>query len=376
VFSIRSGSGAYLNSPARRRAPRGADAVVLHNVAGFAALVALLVFAIPAQADEIEPEPEPAPQAEPEPKPEPVPDVVSEEEELSEPSWIPSIETGFETFDYNVDTTVVNHINLTTNPPVPGLWGGTQHEAERQLMFRIGGELMGPEFEELPGRPRLFVKGGAQFRTWSSDKIFRQGDPFVGGFPVGQPEQRIFRYHASGSGDFDFPRDFDGQGSEVKVRIQDPSWYAGLGVAFSVPITTDLLIHIKPSVQYSMEKVYLPAAMTTVLETSPAGTVDPENCGSGARPDCLRTFEIYRSRTKGNTTDHSVGAGLEIAMIPFRSARPIRVSLYAEARFLWLVSGGKTEFSDPGGVATYSIVLDDFNINGGGGLRFSWVGFD
>jgi hypothetical protein len=223
----------------------------------------------------------------------------------------------------------------------------------------------------------LFVKGGAQFRTWSSDKIFRLGDPFVGGFPVGHPEQRILRYDATGSGDFDFPRDFDGQGSEVKARIEDPSWYAGLGVAFSVPIATNLLIYIKPSVQYSMEKVYLPAAMTTVLETSPEGTVDPEPCGRGASVSpCLRTFEVYRSRTKDDTTDHSVGAGLEVAMVPFRSARPIRVSLYAEARFLWLVSGGKTEFSDPGGVATYSIVRDDFNIKGGGGLRFSWVGFD
>jgi hypothetical protein len=376
VLSIRS-RDASSNSPGRRRAPRGAGAVVLWAMPGFAALVATLFLAVPVQADEIEPETEPAPQVEPEPEPEPVPEpeVVSDEEEFSEPSWIPSIETGFETFDYNVDTTVVNHINLTTNPPVPGLWGGTQHEAERQLMFRIGGELMGPEFEELPGRPRLFVKGGAQFRTWSSDKIFRQGDPFIGGFPVGQPEQRILRYNATGSGEFDFPREFDGQGSEVKARIEDPSWYAGLGVAFSVPITTNLLFHIKPSVQYSMEKVYLPAAMTTVLETSPAGTVDPVPCGRRIDP-CLRTFEVYRSRTKDDTTDHSVGAGLEVALIPFRKARPIRVSLYAEARFLWLVSGDKTEFTDPDGIATYSVVRDDFNIRGGGGLRFSWVGFD
>ena len=52
---------------------------VLDNI--LAALVALLFFAIPTQADEIEPEP--APQAEPEP----VPDVVSEEEEeFSEPT--------------------------------------------------------------------------------------------------------------------------------------------------------------------------------------------------------------------------------------------------------------------------------------------------
>ena len=74
VLSIRSGSGASPNLPARRRAPRGAGAVVLRAMAGFAALVALLFFAIPVQADEIEPESEPAPQAEPEPVPEPEPE--------------------------------------------------------------------------------------------------------------------------------------------------------------------------------------------------------------------------------------------------------------------------------------------------------------
>ena len=86
-------------------------------MACFAALVALLFFAIPAQADEIEPESEPAPQAEPEAEPEPepeaepepVPDVVSEEEEeFSEPAWIPSLDVGFEGFSYDVDTTIVN----------------------------------------------------------------------------------------------------------------------------------------------------------------------------------------------------------------------------------------------------------------------------
>jgi hypothetical protein len=146
-----------------------------------------------------------------------------------------------------------------------------------------------------------------------------------------------------------------------------------------VPIATDLLLYVKPSFQYSMEKIDLPGGLTTVDETSPPGTVDPAGCGQPVPPrpsPCLRTFEIYRSGAKGTATDHSVGAGLEVAFVPSRSARPIRVSVYAEARFLWLVSDDKTEFADPGGVASYSVVRDDFNIKGGGGLRFSWVGFD
>jgi hypothetical protein len=49
---------------------------------------------------------------------------------------------------------------------------------------------------------------------------------------------------------------------------------------------------------------------------------------------------------------------------------------------MWLVSGSTTTINDPktidepNGVANYSIVRDEFGIKGGGGLRFSWVGFD
>jgi len=368
VLSVRSSSGASLNLLGRRRAPRGADAVAFRTLPGLAALVALLLFAVPALADEIEPEPEPepAPLAEPEPEPEPAPLAepieVVEDEGPREPRWIPSIETGFETFDYNVDTTVTNFIN-------PPAWQGAQKEAERQLMYRIGGELMGPEFESLPGRPRLFVKGGAQFQMFSSDKIFRDGDAFVDI----QPERALTTYLSNGEGIFDYPDDFEGQGSEISARFHNPSWYAGLGVAFGVPIATELLLYIKPSIQYSVEKIDLPSGLTTVDE--PVPRVDPVPCGPASAP-CLREFFAHKSRTTATTTDHSVGAGLEVALALFRSARPIRVSLYAEARFLWLVSDDTTEFADSNGVAAYSVVRDDFNIKGGGGLRFSWVGFD
>ena len=360
----------------RGRATRGAEAVALRS----AALVALLFLSVSAPADEIEPEPEPAPLAESAPEPAPAPPTEPEPESAAppasepvagslseaprEPSWIPSIETGFETFDYNVKTTVRNLIN-------PPAWQGTQHEAERQMMYRIGGELMGPEFENLPGRPRFFIKGGAQFQMFSSDRIFREGDAFVDV----QPERALILYPGSGAGARDLPGDFEGQGSEISARFQNPSWYAGLGVAFSVPIASDLLLYLKPSVQYSVEEIDLPSGLTTVDE--PVPMVDPDPCGSAPQvPPCIRQFVIQKSRATSSTTDHSVGAGLEVALALFRSARPIRVSLYAEARFLWLVSDDTTDFADSNGVAAYSVVRDDFNIKGGGGLRFSWVGFD
>ncbi len=336
-----------------------------------AALIAFALLAIPAQADEIEPELEPAPtpQVEPEPEPEPepvaVPDVVSAEEEPAEPLWIPSIDVGFETFDYNTDTTVQNLIN-------PPAWAGTEKEAARQLMFRIGGELMGPEFEDLPGRPRLFVKGGVQIRTFSADDLYAVGNPNFEGEPEIDVNSYILQGNFKGR---DLPSAFDGQGSDVLGRFQDPSWYAAIGVAFSVPIATNLLLYVKPSIQYSMEKIDLSGVLTTVDEPNPA--VDPEDgCGLAENPPvaCNREFFIHRGNENVTTSDHSLGAGLELVVVPFRKVRPIRVSLYAEARFMWLVSGSTTTFGDS--VASFSVSRDNFGIKGGGGLRFSWVGFD
>jgi hypothetical protein len=367
--SIRSSGGRPARSPRFRWGEARWLGAVRWALVLSSAIVTLSWIAPPAEADEIEPDSayEPEPVAEPELEPAPKPDGPPPPEaarEPSEPSWIPSIETGVEVFDYNVDTTLVN---LNNSPA----WDGTQSEAERQTMFRIGGELMGPMFESLPGRPRLFVKGGAHFRLWSSDQVFGVGDPAV----PQEPEEQVASYERRGGvAAKPLPVSFLGQGSAITARIQDPSWYAGLGVAFGVPFGTDRLLYIKPSIQYSMEKIDLRGMLTTVDE--PVPMVDPDPCGNNRPDPCTREFFIYRSNEEANTTDHSVGLGLEVAVVPFRNVRPIRVSLYAEARFLWLVSGSTTRFADSDGVATYSVTRDDFNIKGGGGLRFSWVGFD
>jgi hypothetical protein len=385
---FRSGGRASVHLPTLRRAlrhaVRGTDARRLRGLTCFAALAALLFCVIPAQADEIEPEVEPAGEAEPAPavapKPEVEPaqepvtkaEVAPEAEGIPEPSWIPSIETGFETFDYNTKTTVENRIN-------PPAGEGTQHEASRQLMYRIGGELMGPAFEDLPGKPRFFVKGGVQIKTFSSDKMFALGDPTI----AGEPQSSVNSYYLQGNfkGE-NLPTDFVGQGSEVFGTFQDPSWYAALGVAFSVPIASNLLLQIKPSLQYSMEEIDLTGAFSIVDEPNPLpdGVMDPDPCGTAPKnpqpPPCLRVFDVYQSRGDASTTDHSVGAGLELALALFRNARPVRVSLYTEARFMWLVSGSTTTFGDPAVPASFSVERDNFGIRGGGGVRLSWVGFD
>jgi hypothetical protein len=302
-------------------------------MACFAALFALLLPAIPAQAD--------SDQA---------------KQEASEPAWIPSIDVGLEGFGYDIETTIVNLSD-------PSTFSETQKTSVNQLVARFGGELMGPMFEALPGRPRLFVQGGAGFHTFSGEEVFKVGNPDL----AGEPEDSIARYPINGPGERNLPFDFEGQGSRLGVKFQDPSWYAGLGIAFSVPTSGSLLFYVKPSAQYNVEEIDFTGKLKTVYEPPPPG-VDP--------PDgpFTRTFEVRESNAKFGTTDHSVGMGLEVAMA-FRPTGPIRFSLFGQTRFLWLVSDDRTSFTDPNGFAAYSVKRDDFVVRGGVGIRLSWVGW-
>jgi hypothetical protein len=58
------------------------------------------------------------------------------------------------------------------------------------------------------------------------------------------------------------------------------------------------------------------------------------------------------------------------------SSRPIRISLFAQVRALWLVSDKTNSVTDSAGVASYSVERDDMVFKGGCGIRLSWVGFD
>ncbi len=279
-----------------------------------------------------------------------------------EPPWIPSIDFGFDTFAYSADASVENALN----PPAQE---GTQTDPTVELPFRLGGELMGPAFEGLPGRPRLFVQGGVQLKTFSSDKIFQIGElrgdaetdvsalrvAYIAGIVRKCDEQDPPDCYVGE------PGQFEGQGSEIYAELQNPSWYAALGVAFSVPVAGSLLLQVKPSIAYNVEEIDMTGRITTVVE------IDPVN----------EMFEIHRDAASASTTDHSLGLGIELALGLFRAGRPIRTSLYLDARFLWLLNDPTTEFSDPGptGFGSFTVERDEFGIRGGAGVRVSWMGF-
>jgi iron complex outermembrane receptor protein len=271
------------------------------------------------------------------------------------PRWIPSINLGFDAFEYTADSAVENHIN----PPV---YEGKHSSSIDEFNFQLGAELMGPMFEGLPGQPRLFVQGGARYSTFSSDEIFRIGD-------IGTPEDAIKSFQDRLANELRRgcetnprlecstaePGEFSGQGSEIQADLADPSWYASFGVAFNLPLSRNWLFQIKPSVAYIGETVDLTGTLTTVTEPAP------------------EIFEVHRSVAHGSSTDHSLGPGLELALMMLRSNRPITVSLYVDTRFMWLIGDSTTTFSDP--AASYRVDRDDFTIRGGAGLRFNWMGF-
>jgi hypothetical protein len=277
-------------------------------------------------------------------------------EEEREPDWIPSIELGFETFRYDTTSTVTNFVN-------PPLQQGTLENDTQKPVFRLGGQLQGPRIEVLPGRPRLFIQGGAGFTTFSSDEIFALGTGGVLEESVAQFKRQLDQA-LSRACDVQVPPtcptkdpgEFDGEGSQITSSTLHPSWYAALGFAFDVPLLDNLLLQIKPSVAYSGEDLEMVGQLATVTEPTP------------------QVFEITRSYASTSTTDHNLGVGLELALDLFRRVRPVTSAIYVDLRCMWLISDPTTTFADPGGVAAYEVTRDTFAVRGGAGLRFSWKG--
>lgn len=304
----------------------------------------------------------------------------------AEPAWIPSLSIDFEAFDYSTKSTVTNLVN----PPAQE---GSVSNSSGQLLVRIGGELMGPRFEDVPGQPRLFVQGGVGINTFSASKIGEIGTL------QGDTEGDIQLFRITRRQDFIFgcttrnpptcitadASDFAGQGSELTGRLETPEWNAALGVAFDVPLWSSLLLQVKPSVTYNYENVRLGGRIRTVVE-EPPGPTYPEQ----------EVFTLYEGTGSSSSADHSLGLGLEFDLALWRST-PIRASLYLDTRFLWLLtdpvttfqdsSATQTSFPDPpppnpppimtptDPVGAYRVERDSFEFRGGAGVRFSWVGF-
>jgi hypothetical protein len=176
------------------------------------------------------------------------------------------------------------------------------------------------------------------------------------------------------------PQTFVGEGSTIDAEFQNLSWSAALGVAFTFPVADSMLLELKPSLAYNIDRIDMSGMFTTVLDTG--DTIDAPNGVTYRLPSDPRFGQVvqvpewlvFQGQASERVTQHSLGPGLELGLVLFRSSRPVRATLYADARFLWLLGDDTTTFGDS--VARYTVRRDPFEIRGGAGLRLSWVGFD
>ena len=314
-----------------------------------------------------------------------------------EPDWVPSLEVGFEAFDWDSHSSVQNLVNSPA-------FSGKGSDALRQLVLKLGGGVAGPRLSFLPGRPRLFLGGGVGFVTDGADSAFKTGEPAS---PV-NPEQDIESYlqrlnvgvrpRLPGDPDpsgrnctnaaFPCPEpeldEIRGQGSQVRTSLDDLTWYANAGVSFEVPLFETSLLEIRPGIAYRGERGRISGQLTTVtgegfdpdLIADP--TLDPTNrfpCSGDPVPTGCPDLTIFRSDTgRARQVYHHLGPRLELAFVLSRQARPVRTTFYVEGSFLWLLGDRTERLADPNGIARYIVERDETSLRGGAGFRFSWVG--
>ena len=86
-------------------------------------------------------------------------------------------------------------------------------------------------------------------------------------------------------------------------------------------------------------------------------------------------FVVYRAMARKNPrTDHRLGVGGEVELVFFQGER-VEMSAFANVRYLWLLGGRSTEFSDSTGIARFEWRGDANVLRGGLGFRVGWTGF-
>jgi hypothetical protein len=140
----------------------------------------------------------------------------------------------------------------------------------------------------------------------------------------------------------------------------DSQWYLGVGLEFLIP-AGERDIRLRTSVDY----------MSQTLSAS--GTSDSTTRTSGD------TIETHYESPVVESTNHAVGVGVG-AEADVYSWRDMRVSLFLETRFAWLMDQNTINLravnvgnpSDPA-FSEFSVTPGGFIAQGGGGIRIRWV---
>ena len=254
------------------------------------------------------------------------------------PSWIPYLDLGFDSSDDESGGTVVNALGP----------GATGKESFNAAIIRFGVGVLSPNWTPLPGEPRLFIQAGVDARLAGSDRALDVGE--------------IGTIRRNALGEIDRPNRGDaenvsGQGQFVRQEYIGPAWHAAFGVAFSLPAPWDEgRIRLKPLAAYDGERVRIEGRYSFVTEPS------------------MDVFVEHRAAVRKNPrTDHRLGVGGEIELVVVENDR-FEVSAYGNVRYMWLLGGRSTEFSDSSGIVRFEWRGSANVIRGGLGLRIGWRG--
>ncbi|HIF95814.1 MAG TPA: hypothetical protein EYQ54_02085 [Myxococcales bacterium] len=144
----------------------------------------------------------------------------------------------------------------------------------------------------------------------------------------------------------------------VKSSV-DSQWYLGVGLEFLIP-AGERDIRLRTSVDY----------MSQTLSAS--GTSDSTTRQSG------NTVERHYESPVAETTNHALGVGVA-AEADVYSWRDMRVSLFLETRFAWLMDQNtmtlRAVSADPLDLdfSEFTVTPGAFIAQGGGGIRIRWV---
>jgi len=221
-------------------------------------------------------------------------------------------------------------------------------------------------FDDLPGRPRLFVRTDVGAIFGQEDDVTRSGDP---------ADRLSIAPILLETGTSNLPTDAVlGQGTRLSINTERLTYSAGIGVTLEKEIFGQI-VRFKPSAEYMVQKVKASGIVSrAVVETGP-------NEGQVGDPNALSDFRHILIQDRQQRFFHAAGVGLEVET-DAGEAGPFTVSVFLSGQALNILGGREITFaannrdtSDPRNAdetADFRLQMNDWTYRAGVGVRFRW----
>jgi hypothetical protein len=290
-------------------------------------------------------------------------------------SWQPAFSVGFGVQNQGFETSVDSDplLSLGGSPPAcqpPCIYdglgiSGSESASVLASLFRLDAALYTPAIFAGAGVPRLFVDAGAQIPLSEGFAILRLNEEFNRFTePMGIVDEvcPTGEEVPVGGGGNSIVGGCDHAG-ETDLSY-DVSWYAGLGVEFTLPVSRRQF-KLRPSISYFGQSLSFDAN---------ARRVDRSGRVIGGPPEGT----IIREPSVSASTDalvHALGPRLTLDVEAARVGN-FSLNVFLETQFYWILSDRDISFSGQSadGTADFHVKLRPLIAQGGAGLRVVWRG--